>query len=53
MSVCIYHGGYDTVRKSGVGKALEHQTAALKSAGLPWWTSCRLRALRPGNAWSI
>ena len=35
MSVCIYQGGYDTVRKSGVGKALEHQAAALKSAGLP------------------
>ena len=35
MSVCIYRGGYNTVRKSGVGKALEHQAAALKSAGLP------------------
>ena len=35
MSVCIYRGGYDTVRKSGVGKALEHQAAALQSAGLP------------------
>ena len=35
MSVCIYRGGYQTVRKSGVGKALEHQAAALKSAGLP------------------
>ena len=35
MSVCIYRGGYETVRKSGVGKALEHQTAALQSAGLP------------------
>lgn len=35
MSVCIYQGGYNTVRKSGVGKALEHQAAALKSAGVP------------------
>ena len=35
MSVCIYRGGYNTVRTRGVGKALEHQAAALKSAGLP------------------
>lgn len=35
MSVCIYRGGYETVRRSGVGKALEHQTAALQSVGLP------------------
>ncbi len=35
MSVCIYRGGYETVRKSGVGKALEHQAAVLQSAGIP------------------
>lgn len=35
MSVCIYSGGYHTVSKSGVGKALEHQTGALRSVGVP------------------
>ena len=35
MSVFLYTGGYDTVRKSGVGKALEHQRAALQAAGVP------------------
>ena len=35
MSVCIYRGGAGAVRTSGVGRALEHQAAALKEAGLP------------------
>ena len=35
MSVCIYQGGADEVWSSGVGRALEHQAAALKEAGLP------------------
>lgn len=35
MAVCVYSGGYRTVRKSGVGKALEHQRAALRAAGVP------------------
>ena len=35
MGVCIYSGGYDTVKKSGVGKALEHQRAALQAVGIP------------------
>lgn len=35
MSVYLYTGGYKTVAKSGVGKALEHQRAALQSAGVP------------------
>lgn len=35
MGVCIYMGGYDTVKTSGVGKALEHQRAALQAVGIP------------------
>ena len=35
MAVCIYSGGYQTVRQSGVGKALEHQRGALKAVGVP------------------
>lgn len=35
MGVCIYSGGYETVKKSGVGKALEHQRAALQAVGIP------------------
>lgn len=35
MSVYLYTGGYKTVAKSGVGKALEHQRAALQAAGVP------------------
>ena len=35
MAVYLYTGGYKTVSKSGVGKALEHQRAALQAAGVP------------------
>lgn len=35
MAVYLYTGGYNTVAKSGVGKAIEHQRAALRAAGVP------------------
>ena len=35
MAVYLYTGGYKTVCKSGVGKALEHQRAALQAVGVP------------------
>lgn len=35
MAVYMDHRGYRAVRKSGVGKALEHQCTALHSAGIP------------------
>ncbi len=35
MSVCIYRGSYKLVAQSGVGRALEHQAIALRSAGVP------------------
>lgn len=35
MAVYLYTGGYKTVSKSGVGRAIEHQRAALEAAGIP------------------
>lgn len=34
MVVCVYDGDYSLVSKSGVGKAIEHQKAALRAAGV-------------------
>ncbi|MCR4684537.1 MAG: glycosyltransferase family 4 protein [Lachnospiraceae bacterium] len=33
-NVCVYTGGLHLIRKSGVGRAIEHQIAALKSQGI-------------------
>ncbi len=35
MKVLLYQGGKGLVKKSGVGRALEHQKRALESAGIP------------------
>ena len=35
MAVYLYTGGYKTVCKSGVGKALERQRSALQAVGVP------------------
>lgn len=34
MKVCVYKGSEKIVRKSGVGRAIEHQEMALKKAGI-------------------
>ncbi len=35
MKAYIYQGGFSLVKKSGVGKAIEHQKKMLKAAGVP------------------
>lgn len=36
MKVLIYKGSYEIVKKSGVGRAMEHQIQALEKAGIGW-----------------
>ena len=31
MKVCLYFENYENIKQSGVGKAMQHQVAALKS----------------------
>lgn len=38
MKVLLYSGSKDLIKKSGIGKALEHQAKALKVAGIPMTT---------------
>ena len=33
IKVCVYTGGLNLIKKSGVGKAIEHQISVLKNAG--------------------
>jgi len=33
IQVCVYTGGFNLIKKSGVGKAIEHQISVLKKAG--------------------
>lgn len=34
LKVCIYNGGWNIIKKSGIGKAIEHQTEIIKHQGI-------------------
>ena len=38
MKVCLYFENEKTISKSGIGRALKHQMAALKAAGIEYTT---------------
>lgn len=36
LKVCLYFEGYEKIKQSGIGKAMQHQTAALKANGIDY-----------------
>lgn len=46
MRVQIYMGGFHTIRKSGIGRAILHQTRSLEQAGIEvitsWWKKAEI-----------